>query len=88
MSCTSINFLAACLNDSSFEVVIFSWLAKADLRFCFDDPVYFTKQREDHKVLSIFLETLDHGCGLAAATRVVVDGNLWLHWFSLRRMSP
>ena len=31
------------------------WLAKADLRCCFDDPVYLTKQRDDHKILSIFL---------------------------------
>ena len=68
-------------------VVIFRRLAKADLRCCFDDPVHFTKQRQDHKILSIFFETLDHGCGLAAATRVVVNGNLWLHWFSFGECS-
>ena len=48
------HLLQAGFRGPSF-VVIFRGLAKADLRCCFDDPVYLTKQRDDHKILSIFL---------------------------------
>ncbi len=63
-------------------IVIFRRLANVDLRCCYDDPVRFTKQRQNHKILSIFLQILNHCCGLDTAPRVVVDGNLWWHWFA------
>ena len=68
-------------------VDIFRRLAKADLSCGFNDPVYFTKQRQDHKILSIFPKILDHGGGLATAAGVAVNGNLWLHWFSFGEYS-
>ena len=53
-----------------------------------NDPFDFRQKGNDNQVLSIALEALDHGCGLAAAAGVVTNGDTGLHGRLLNAKRP
>ena len=53
-----------------------------------NDPFDFRQKGNDNEVLSIALEALDHGRGLAAAARVVTNGDTGLHGRLLNAKRP